>query len=559
MKKINFKGVASYFLVLVIFAGFLFLVYSIDGSPLTGFAVFNLNAREVDGSVAGSLSFSMKGGEFIPADSLLSISSNGETKEYQLREFVEGESVSGDYYLEGESLSGSGEGYGVAGEKILGEEVNFVLRVVSSGESSGSSDEGSSSGSSSDSGEESGNESNSGSNSSENAESVTGEVLNEEVVSEDNSDNGDESEDSNVDGSDVSESGASETTESSGESETSSESQEVSETSDSSENAGEGESLSGGSEESSSGAEGESGEGSSESSSENSGSDSGVEKAIAGGVALTGQAVSNLKGKENLINGKVAKGEVYEYSLKDGESVELVSSSQDVNINVENGIVKVTTDYGEVERGFGEEYLSDEDYNLNIDLSEMNLSSGGGVVDVALYFGDEEIFYLSEDLSEVEEIIDEVEGGVGGLVNESLNNKSLGNLTESNVSLNVSADNESLSNLSESNVSVNVSLERDYTLSEDEIELLFVNTGSRSVTISETEVINERLIVRFEVGDYWLESSYDSSIGENELDELIELDRARWVKILVKKFAEADEEIEESEVGEKYVGEYELG
>jgi len=80
-------------------------------------------------------------------------------------------------------------------------------------------------------------------------------------------------------------------------------------------------------------------------------------------------------------------------------------------------------------------------------------------------------------------------------------------------------------------------------------------TGADSVYITKSEIINGRLVIRFEIGEYWLENSYNADSDKEKLDSEISLDRARWIKLLAEKLSETEEE---NEIIKEYIGNYSL-
>lgn len=88
----------------------------------------------------GILKLSLKKGELLPSNSQVIIEdSQGNSNEYVLSDLVSDSVVSGDYYVEGESISGTGEGYGSSGNAVIYPTVYFTLKI--SGEDSSGEEE----------------------------------------------------------------------------------------------------------------------------------------------------------------------------------------------------------------------------------------------------------------------------------------------------------------------------------------------------------------------------------------------------------------------------------
>ena len=50
-------------------------------------------------------------------------------------------------------------------------------------------------------------------------------------------------------------------------------------------------------------------------------------------------------------------------------------------------------------------------------------------------------------------------------------------------------------------------------------------------------MINDRIIIRYELGDYWIEYSYSSSISDDKLSFLMEIDKIKFLKDLSKELS----------------------
>jgi len=132
--KINYKkflwiGLGVLIVALLVF-GISFL-----GNRITGQATFDVKVDYKEGeAIDGVLKLSLKEGELIPASSKIVLENNGETYEYLLSNILFDEMVEGDFYVEGETISGSGSGYGISGTKEVYPTVYFTLEIYSSQE-----------------------------------------------------------------------------------------------------------------------------------------------------------------------------------------------------------------------------------------------------------------------------------------------------------------------------------------------------------------------------------------------------------------------------------------
>src|SRR3989344_5066009 len=93
----------------------------------------------VEGSpLSGVLKFNLKSGELIPTEAKVIVNLGDFSKEFSLSELVKDDSISvqsGNFFAEGFSIEGSGEGFGAIGAKTIYPNVNFELRVFDSDES----------------------------------------------------------------------------------------------------------------------------------------------------------------------------------------------------------------------------------------------------------------------------------------------------------------------------------------------------------------------------------------------------------------------------------------
>jgi len=127
----NFSGIFSnkYLIAFVILFGilFLFLAYSF----FTFEPSFSPSLEYVFGDpLSGVVELTLARGNFIPADSIVSVSLGNQQTSLSLSELINIDSTSGDFYLNGVLLNGSGEGYGLPGVKITYPDVFFDLIVL---------------------------------------------------------------------------------------------------------------------------------------------------------------------------------------------------------------------------------------------------------------------------------------------------------------------------------------------------------------------------------------------------------------------------------------------
>ncbi|MBX4212283.1 hypothetical protein KW787_02405 [Candidatus Pacearchaeota archaeon] len=119
------KTYLSYILILLVLGTLLVLTPYIRS---TGLAVFSLRSS-INEPLAGSFEFSLKQGELLPSDAKIIAISGSNSKEILLSEIIDSPTRQGDFYIKGSNVSGSGEGYGIPGEKESFPELNFSLLV----------------------------------------------------------------------------------------------------------------------------------------------------------------------------------------------------------------------------------------------------------------------------------------------------------------------------------------------------------------------------------------------------------------------------------------------
>ena len=440
--------------------------FGVSFNKLSGRAVLDLTANYQEGQpIEGVLTLSLKKGELIPASSKILFKTPEQTYEYDLAEFITDEVIEGDFYLEGQSISGNGLGYGVIGEKIIYPKVDFTLDIYSP------KTEGSLSQSEEVVGEE----------------IVEGEIIEDDTTPPEDTilDSEEPVSDSQVDGGLLDEEPVEEPSE-----------PEIEEVEVSNQELGEVEQTANEEVEQTANEE-------VEGASITGGIIKTIFKTIANfflGITPTGQVSLEF---ETEINGEVSADEPFIYTLQEGQTAEIVSSSQNVELNIQGNEVIVTTDYSETEQGFGKDYLKDIGKEIIIDLSSLNLMVEEGGLEVSLVYGGEAIisFIASE-----EEILPEI--------------------TEEGIAK---------------------------ALSDAEKKILFEKFGNSVIKITKAKLDRGRIVRRYELGEYWFEPSYDSNLAEDLIIAQIEEDRIRWLQDIANTLLQKEIMSEEIEISEKEI------
>ncbi len=223
-------------------------------------------------------------------------------------------------------------------------------------------------------------------------------------------------------------------------------------------------------------------------------------------TTITGEAIASF---EFDVEGSVSKDNSFTYNLEPGQKAEIIYSSQDVKLSQDGNQLIITTDYSEIkEEGFGQDYLGEDlKYDLEIDLTSLNLDVKDGGLIVSISYENVEILSLETQLNIKSEVVSEVP-----LILQS----------------------EKI---------------EDFDLTNEELSILRIETGVDKADITKAQKLNNRLIIKFEAGEYWLESSYDISLSN--ITYQIELDRAKFLKRLANSFLE---EVSKAEDVEGFVG-----
>lgn len=482
-----------------------------SGGNVSGRAVLDLNSNYENGIMEGTLSLSLKEGELIPEDSKIVFESASGKNEYLIKNIINKNTSSGNFYSGNSGLSGSGKGYGFEGEKTVYPEVSFSLNILSENENVKKTTE-TPSGKNQDSKTENKgqeiSETNSGENNESGNESDESNPENESITTENNETFDVSEEQVSPNETIIQDDNSSQDT-----NEVEFQPENGNSSADSSSDENNEETLKAENSEQTNNAE--QNQETTEEQDSNISITGGVISNLFRGISnlfftITGQATFEVK---NTVNGKVSANNDFTYNLNPGENAELVSGSVKsgskslsdnvVNVEVNNNKVIVTTDYFESEKGFGKDYVTDNPRLIKINLSELDLNLSKGDINLTLKYNGTKIINLKTILDE-------------------------GNVSASSLNETVPAVNFSIS---ESNVS----------LTDSERTILRDRFNNASVKTTKAELVNDRIVIRYELGDYWSEFSYDKELTEIELDSQSEKDRINWLKNLAGKFSGINE------------------
>ena len=434
-RKIDYKKFFLLAFGVLLLAIFIYLLGFSD-KGITGNAILDLNANyQKNQPLEGKLRLSLQEGELIPASSKLVLENNGKTFQYDLMDLIPDEKTSGNFYVAGTQVSGSGEGYGIPGKKKTYPNVYFTLSVLS--------------------------EQNLPEESSGQLQESTQETPEQQEQTQ-------------------------KTTQEETSTETSTEPIENTPAP-----------ITG--------------------------------NAIARifgsfGFTATGNAVAEF---ENEVQGEVSADEEYKYTLSEGQRAEIKPRSvktgskqlndNDVELKIEGGEAIVTTSYSEDDSGFGSDYLGTDKKELTIDLSKLNLVFEEGDLKVSIVDQGQELMFLTTTAQEEGEIVAEK------IIPET-EKSSITNQTEE----------------SETNVTFIPPLEI-LELTPEERSVLTNEFGNFSVEAKEAMLKNGFITIRHELGNYWVEHSYDASLGNETLGLFMEHDKVKWLKDIARALSQEEE------------------
>lgn len=230
------------------------------------------------------------------------------------------------------------------------------------------------------------------------------------------------------------------------------------------------------------------------------------------------------------ITGKVSKDKPFIYELQDGEKVELKHGSVysneeelndgDIFIEVKDNLARVTTEYNFKEDGYGEEYLGDKKKTFSLDLSELNLTLQEGELSIKLVYEGQEIVSINTLIEKDEKISEEVEE-----IPEESQEEVPEEVQNQEDVLDEISENETVEEVIDSSI-----WDISDFLTEEEKEILLNEFGEVQLKNVKSELFKGRIIRVYEIGEYSVEYSYDSSLNEDILEVQMERDRIKFLK-----------------------------
>ena len=243
----------------------------------------------------------------------------------------------------------------------------------------------------------------------------------------------------------------------------------------------------------------------------------------------TGNAIVEFQ-KE--VQGSASVGNPFNYTLQDGERAELkplsvmVGSKQlsenDLSLTTGGNIVSVSTTYSEKEEGFGSNYSGENTKEFTINLNNLNLSLEKGGLKVGISYEGEEIVSLETTIGD-----NKIVEGTGTIPQDT---------PEKNQTPISPQEIKSEPLLNETQNKTEIPLQ-ELELTERERNALSEEFGNLTLEATEAKAKNGFILVRYELGNYWIEYSYEQSLSQEELQNFMQQDRIKWLKDLASKLS----------------------
>jgi len=124
-KYLIFAGVLL--LVLITFVNLVILLKPVTTGEIT--VILEEKVYQQGEQLRGNVVLTLKQGELIPADTIVLVNNVGDISEFLLSDLLTEPTIQGDFFVAGTTISGTGQGYGVAGEKTIYPEVQFTMEI----------------------------------------------------------------------------------------------------------------------------------------------------------------------------------------------------------------------------------------------------------------------------------------------------------------------------------------------------------------------------------------------------------------------------------------------
>ena len=403
-KSLQFIGI-----IVGIFAVLLLLFFVFQNgffSSLIGTGKVSLDIKssyKAGEKLEGAVKFNLKEGELVPKNAKVIISLGKEMREFNLNELVSEGAVYGNYFAEGAGISGEGDGYGIAGEKVSYPEVSFSLEIFEKGTEEGGV------GARKIEEEDMGPENESIVNETLTNETITNEIISNETaavnesLSEANESAGEQDK------------GIVEINESIGDNKKKEEKQD----------------------------------------------ENGIGVITGEAINENSYIINGKASRNNSFSYPIDKKE--DAKLISGSVKANAGTIEDnvVSLKIKDGMAEVSTDYSIIEKGFGERYLGKKGLSLEIDFGKFDFNvNESGELNVKLIYNEESLAEIKEDIfveseGEIKEKANESEAIINGTeLNITIANETALNITINETIINATIINKTAINLTIANVSV---------------------------------------------------------------------------------------------------------
>ena len=196
----------------------------------------------------------------------------------------------------------------------------------------------------------------------------------------------------------------------------------------------------------------------------------------------------------------------------------------------------VITSYSEESQGFGADYLEEDTKKLSINLDELNMVFDKGSLKVSVVYDQTEIVYLTTILGEGQVDAQQEEGTTTSEETTTVQEPtSTPTPVPAPEPIQPIVEEPTIKGLPPG-------------LSDTEKAILLNKFGETSIKSTKAKLVNNKIIIRYELGDYWFEAAYDAALSKEELAEQRAADVTRWIQDILKSISKqkpVEEDLEE--------------
>lgn len=222
----------------------------------------------------------------------------------------------------------------------------------------------------------------------------------------------------------------------------------------------------------------------------------------------TGNVVSDSESTE-IIEGSVSYGENFSLKIPKGYTAAIIPdsvrteninlSSSDIKLLISSNKIIITTDYKETKSGFGKEYSNTGKNYLFVNLSKLNLNLDPGKLKVSVVFNNNELISTTTNL--IEEV-------------------------------SVSEKNDSSEKIEQPSQETQASGLKGLpsNLTSQEQAILNLKFKDQPINVNKALESGNKIKIKYELGDYWFEGTYDASLSKEALSSQLNEDKTKWLK-----------------------------